>query len=93
MFKNLLKIFLIINMFDIYYSYLLSLRLSLSSPNNKLLNLKPKTVTIKLPNNRYCSICKLNINIWETIPENCTLAIGCPFNKKTNYDKNDTFKG
>lgn len=33
-------------------------------------------------NLKNCNICKLRVNINEYIPENCTLPIGCPFNRK-----------
>ena len=28
-------------------------------------------------------ICKLKINVKLSIPENCTIPLGCPYNKKT----------
>lgn len=47
----------------------ISLRYS-SSNNDNLKNIKK------------CNICKLKVNIKEYIPENCTIPIGCPFNRK-----------
>lgn len=41
------------------------------------LNINPNLQNIKK-----CNICKLRINIKEYIPENCTIPIGCPFNRK-----------
>ena len=41
-----------------------------NSPDNNLHNFKK------------CNICKLRVNIDEYIPENCTIPIGCPFNRK-----------
>lgn len=43
-------------------------------------------IKLKMPssidNFKKCNICKLRVNINEYIPENCTLPIGCPFNRK-----------
>ena len=47
---------------------------------------KSHFIKLKMPssidNFKKCNICKLRVNINEYIPENCTLPIGCPFNRK-----------
>ena len=44
--------------------------------------IKFKTQNSLNNNFKKCDICKLRVNINEYIPENCTLPIGCPFNRK-----------
>jgi len=44
--------------------------------------IKLKTPSSVDNNFKKCNICKLRVNINEYIPENCTLPIGCPFNRK-----------
>ena len=48
-----------------------------SNHNDNYLNINPNLKNIKK-----CNICKLKVNIKEYIPENCTIPIGCPFNRK-----------
>jgi len=102
MLNYLLKIIIIINYFNIYYSYTNSIyciidknfkktRLN-SYHDDKYLNLKPKTITLQLPDERKCSICKTIINIKLRIPENCTIPEGCPFNRKKNNNEDEIYK-
>ncbi len=91
MFNNFLKILIIFNYFNIYLSYIMPICNIID--NNQNLDLKPNTITLKIPDQRICPICKLQINIKSIIPENCTIPIGCPYNKKTKYYLNNTFKG
>ena len=45
------------------------------------LDLRP-TKKIILADERICDICKEKINVKKEIPYNCTIPIGCPYNKK-----------
>ena len=92
MLNNILKILIFLNYLNIYSSFIIIKcniidnnynNIKINNYNDKYLDLKPKTVTLKLPDQRVCSICKLKINVKLTIPENCTLPLGCPYNKKT----------
>lgn len=52
---------------------------------------KPKKMI--LTNNRVCEICKEKVDIKKEIPYNCTIPMGCPFNRNTKNIIEDTFKG
>ena len=94
MLNNILKILIFLNYLNIYSSYIIIKcgivdnnynhnNIKINNYNDKYLDLKPKIVTLKLPDERVCSICKLKINVKLSIPENCTIPLGCPYNKKT----------
>mgnify|MGYP001029133210 FL=1 len=94
MFNNILKILIFLNYLNIYSFYIITKcgivdnnynhnNIKINNYYDKYLDLIPKTVTLKLPDERVCSICKLKINVKLTIPENCTIQLGCPYNKKT----------
>lgn len=62
------------------YQYIVDsnyIKLRTTYHTDNYLNINPKLQNIKK-----CNICKLRINIKEYIPENCTIPIGCPFNRK-----------
>ena len=77
--KLLFYILILINI--IYtYQYIADINyIKLKPPNHgdNYLNINPNLQNIKK-----CDICKLKINIKEYIPENCTIPLGCPFNRK-----------
>ena len=62
----------------------------LDDPNK---GFKPRWKLLSNNNIKYCNICKMNIDTKLTIPYDCTIALGCPFNKKTKYGDENTFKG
>lgn len=68
------------------YVFAMSLR---DKSHNKL----KLTRKLLLPDNRVCEICKEKINVKSTIPYNCSIPLGCPYNKKTQNDDEDSFKG
>jgi len=48
------------------------------------LDLNPRKMV--LSDTKVCEICKERINVKREIPYNCTIPLGCPFNKNTkNY--------
>ena len=72
-----------------------SLSMSINIKYKKLftdsyLDLKPKKMLLQ--DTKVCELCKERINIKREIPYNCTIPLGCPFNKNTKTIK-DTFKG
>ena len=68
--------------------YVFTMSLHDKSHNKLKLTRKPL-----LPDNRVCEICKEKINVKSTIPYNCSIPLGCPYNKKTQNDDEDSFKG
>lgn len=68
--------------------YVFTMSLQDKSHNKLKLSRKPP-----LPDNRVCEICKEKINVKSTIPYNCSIPLGCPYNKKTHFDYDDSFKG
>lgn len=71
--KSLFYLVLLINIIYTYQyigeSNYIKLRIQNSKDNN-------------LHKFKKCNICKLRVNINEYIPENCTIPIDCPFNRK-----------
>jgi len=85
----LIKLSVIILNYFIYsdcYVFTMSIR---DKSHNKL-KLSKK---LPLPDNRVCEICKEKINVKSTIPYNCSIPLGCPYNKKTQFNIDDYFKG
>jgi|SaaInl85LU_5_DNA_1037374.scaffolds.fasta_scaffold04262_2 hypothetical protein len=79
MHKLLFFIVILINVIN-SYQYIADsnyIKLRNTYHNDNYLNINPNLKNIKK-----CNICKLRVNIKEYIPENCTIPIGCPFNRK-----------
>lgn len=74
----------------IIYSHCYVLTMSLQDKSLNKLKLSRK---LPLSDNRVCQICKEKINVKSTIPYNCSIPLGCPYNKKTQFDYDDSFKG
>lgn len=63
-----------------------SLSMSINIKYKKLftdsyLDLKPKKMLLQ--DTKVCELCKERINVKREIPYNCTIPLGCPFNKNT----------
>ena len=75
-------LFVIVILINVIYSYQYIadsnyIRLRNTYHSDNYLNINPNLKNIKK-----CNVCKLKVNIKEYIPENCTIPIGCPFNRK-----------
>ena len=55
------------------------------------LDSKPRMMV--LSDTKICEICKERINVKREIPYNCTIPLGCPFNRNTKNKVEDSFKG
>lgn len=55
------------------------------------LDLKPNKMI--LSDTKVCKICKEKINVKREIHYNCTIPMGCPFNRNTKSNIEDSFKG
>tara|TARA_B110000483_G_C17887745_1_gene424232 strand:+ start:109 stop:330 length:222 start_codon:yes stop_codon:yes gene_type:complete len=72
-----MKIILIIAVFidNIYHNgYVANIKIK-----NNNYNINPNMCNVKK-----CNVCKLNVDIKDYIPINCTIPVGCPFNQKLN---------
>lgn len=73
-----------------------SLSMSINIKYKKLFTdsyLELKPTKMLLQDTKVCELCKERINIKREIPYNCTIPLGCPFNKNTKSTIEDTFKG
>jgi hypothetical protein len=95
-----IKLAIIVNSIIYINCYILSMSIADKSYNIKknplfadsYLDLK-KPIKISSADTRICEICKVNINIKREIPYNCTIPLGCPFNRNTKKIIKDSFKG
>jgi len=97
-----IKLAIIVNSIIYINCYILSMSIADKSYNIKkkplfadsYLDLKPrKMVLTDIKVTKVCEICKVNINIKQEIPYNCTIPLGCPFNRNTKKIIEDSFKG
>lgn len=94
-----IKLAIILNCAINIYCYSLSMSIADKSYNIKYkklftdsyLDLKPRMMV--LSDTKICEICKERINVNREIPYNCTIPLGCPFNRKTKSTIEDSFKG
>ena len=77
---------IILNYVMYSYCYVFTMSLQDKSHNKLKLSRKPP-----LPDSRLCEICKEKINVKSTIPYNCSIPLGCPYNKKTQFNIEDSF--
>jgi hypothetical protein len=79
---NKYNLILLLDLCTYSYQYIVDsnyIKLRETNFGDNYLNINPK-----LNNVKKCDICKLKVNIKEYIPINCTIPIGCPFNRKLN---------
>jgi len=97
-----IKLAIIINSIININCYILSMSIADKSYNIKknplfadsYLDLKPmKMVLSDTRDTKVCEICKERINVNREIPYNCTIPLGCPFNRNTKKIIEDSFKG